>query len=96
MDEGQTNNPNVNSSRYQMKFWGLHAMVTHIANTMQHNHKDNTTNHNVPIQRASLSLILMVQDMLTTQNISPSIYPMKVRVWLGWLHVQCAQCNKTS
>ena len=75
MDEGQTNNPNVNSSRYQMKFWGLHAMVTHIANTMQHNHKDNTTNHNVPIHRASLFLILMVQGQAYNSKHKPQHLP---------------------
>ena len=55
------NNPNVTSTSYQMKFWGLFAMVAHIANTTQQNHKDNTANHNVPIQRESLSLILVDQ-----------------------------------
>ena len=64
MDKGQTNKPNVTSSSYQMKFWGLLAMVAHIANTAQQNHKDNTTNHNVPIQRESLSLILVDQHKL--------------------------------
>ena len=44
-----------------MKFSGLLVMVAHIANTTQQNHKDNTTNHNVPIQRESLSLILVCQ-----------------------------------
>ena len=44
-----------------MKFWGLLAMVAHIANTTQQNHKDNTTNHNVLIQTESLSLIIVDQ-----------------------------------
>ena len=44
-----------------MKFWGLLAMIAHITNTTQQNHKDNTTNHNVPSQRESLSLILVGQ-----------------------------------
>ena len=55
MDKGQTNNPNITSRSYQVKFWGLLAMVAHIANTTQQNHKDNTTNHIVPIQTESLS-----------------------------------------
>ena len=42
-----------------MKFWGLLAMVAHIANTTQQNHKNSTTNHNVPIQRETLSLLLV-------------------------------------
>ena len=51
LDEGQANNPNVTSNGYKMKFWGLLVMVAHMANTTQQNHKDNTTNHNVPSQR---------------------------------------------
>ena len=64
MDKGQTINHNATSSSHQMKFWGLLAMVAHIANTTQQNHKDNTTNHNVPIQRGSLSLILVDQGQV--------------------------------
>ena len=60
-----------------MKFWGLLAMVAHIANTTQQNHKDNTTNHNVQIQRKSLSLILVDQGQAYNSNINPSGYPMK-------------------
>ena len=78
MDEGQTNNPNVTSSSHQIEFWGLLAMLAHIANTTQQNHKDNTTNHNVPIQKESLSSILVDQGQAYNSNISPSSYPMKL------------------
>ena len=37
MDEGQTNNPNVTPSSYQIKFWGLLAMVAPIAHITQQN-----------------------------------------------------------
>ena len=45
-----------------MKFWGLLAIIAHIANTTQQNHKDITTNHNVPSQEGSLSLFLVGQE----------------------------------
>ena len=44
-----------------MKFWGLLAMIAHIANTTQQNHKDITTNHNIPSQEGRLSLSLVGQ-----------------------------------
>ena len=71
MEEGQTDNYNVTSSGYQMKFWVLLAMVAHIENTTQQNHKDNTTNHNVPIQRGNLSLILVDQGQVYNSNHKP-------------------------
>ena len=43
-------------------------MVAHIANTTQQIHKDNTTNNNVPIQRESLSLILVDQGHAYSSN----------------------------
>ena len=61
MDKGQTNNPNISTSGYKMKFWGLLAMIAHIANTTPQNQKDITTNHNVPSQEGRLSLSLVVQ-----------------------------------
>ena len=42
-----------------MKFWGLLAMIAHIANTTQQNHKDITTNQNVSSQEGRLSLFLV-------------------------------------
>ena len=58
MDKGQTNNPNVTSRGYQMKFWGLLAMVAHIANTTQQKSmfqfKEESYNPNGP--RTSLQL----------------------------------------
>ena len=50
-DEGWTNNPNITTSGYKMKFWSLLPMIAHIANTTQQNHKDIKTNHNVPSKR---------------------------------------------
>ena len=50
-------------------------MVTHIANTTQQNHKDNTTNHNFQIQRESLSLILVDQGQAYNSNINPQQLP---------------------
>ena len=61
MDKGWTNNPNITTSGYKMKFWGLLAMIAHIASTTQHNHKDITTNNNVPSQEGSLYLFLVGQ-----------------------------------
>ena len=62
-----------------MKFWGLLAMIAHITNTTQQNHKDNTTNHNVPSQRESLSLILVGQGQAyNSKTLNPSGYPMKL------------------
>ena len=58
-----------------MKFWGLLAMVAHIANTTQQNHKDNTTNHNFPIQRESLSLILVDQGQAYISKHKPQSLP---------------------
>ena len=55
-----------------MKFWGLLAMVAHIA---QQNHKDNTTNHNVPIQRESLSLILVDKGQAYNSKHKPQQLP---------------------
>ena len=46
-------------------------MVPHIAYTAQQNHKDNTTNHNVPSQRESLSLILVDQAQAYNSNHKP-------------------------
>ena len=46
-------------------------MVAYIANTTQQNHKDNTTNHNIPIQRESLSLILVDQGQAYNSNHKP-------------------------
>ena len=51
-----------------MKFWGLLAMIAHITNTTQQNHEDNTTNHNVPGQRESLSLILVGKGQAYNSN----------------------------
>ena len=59
MDKGQTNNPNITTSGYKMKFLGLLSMIAHIANTTEQNHKDITTNHNVPSQEGRLSLFLV-------------------------------------
>ena len=61
MDKGLTNNPNITTSGYELKFWGLLAMIAHIANTTQQNHKDITTNHNVSSQEESVSLFLVGQ-----------------------------------
>ena len=61
-----------------MKLWGLLAMVAHIANTTQQNHKDNTTNHNVPIQKESLSSILVDQRQAYNPKHKPRGYPMKL------------------
>ena len=61
-----------------MKFWGLLAMVAHVANTTQQIHKDSTTNHNVPIQRESLSLSLVGQGQAYTSKHKPSSYPIKL------------------
>ena len=58
-DKRQTNNPNISTSGYKMKFRGLLAMVAHIADTTQQNHKDIRTNHNVPSQEGRLSLLLV-------------------------------------
>ena len=54
-----------------MKFWGLLVMVAHIANTTKQNHKNITANHNVPIQRESLSLILVDQRQAYSSNHKP-------------------------
>ena len=37
MDQGSTNNPNVGSSSYQTKFWGLLDLVAPIVHTTQQN-----------------------------------------------------------
>ena len=60
-DKGQSNYPNRSTSGYKMKFWGLLAMIAYIAYTTQQNHKDITTNHNVPSQEGRLSLLLVGQ-----------------------------------
>ena len=60
-----------------MKFWGLLAMVAHIENTTKQNHKNNTTNHKVPIQRESLSLILVDQGQAYSSNHKPQRLPNK-------------------
>ena len=71
-----------------MKFWGLLAMVAHIENTTKQNHKTNTTNHNVPIQRESLSLILVDHGQAYSSIINPSDYPTKCYSLIGMEHVQ--------
>ena len=86
MDEEQTNNPNVTSSSYQMKFRGLLAMVPHIANTKQQNHKNSTTNHNVPIQRESLSLILVDQGQVYNSKQEPQCLGFN---WDGCMYSTC-------
>ena len=58
-----------------MKIWGLLAMVAHIANTTQQNHKNNTTNHNVPTQREKFSLILVDQGQVYNSKHKPHQLP---------------------
>ena len=94
MDKGHINNPNVTSSGYQMKFWGLLAMVAHIANTTQQNHKDNTTNHNVPIQRGILSLILVGQGQAYNSTHKPQELTNKF-LGFGWDGHMYSVCNIT-
>ena len=94
LDKGQTNNPNVTSSGYQMKFWGLLAMVAHIANTTQQNHKDNTTNHNVPIRRESLSLILVDQGHTYNLKHKPQWFK-KETIGFNWDGRMYSMCNIT-
>ena len=50
-------------------------MVAQIANTTQQDHKNNTTNHNVPIQRESLSLILVDQGQAYNSKHKPQRSP---------------------
>ena len=97
MDEGWTNNPNIATSGYKMKFWHLLAMIAHIANTTQQNHKDITTKHNVPSQGGSLSSILVGQGQPYNSNHKPQwLINQNSRVWLGWSLIQCEQHNKNS
>ena len=77
-----------------MKFWGLLAMVVHIANTTQQNHKYNTTNHNVPIQRESLSLILVDQGQAYNSNNRSQQLPNKT-LWCNWDSCIYSTCSIT-
>ena len=77
-----------------MKFWGLLAMVAHIANTTQQNHKDNTTNHNVPVQRGSLSLILVDQGQPYNSKHKPQWLPNET-LRFNWDGLMYSTCNIT-
>ena len=69
-------------------------MVDHIANTTQQNHKNNTTNHNVPIQRESLSLTLVDQGKAYNSKHKPQQLPNESLEFNWDDHTYCT-CNIT-
>ena len=57
-------------------------MIAHITNTTKQNHKDDTTNHNVPSQRGSLSLILVDQGQAYNSKHKPHRLKNEI-IWFG-------------
>ena len=69
-------------------------MVAHTANTTQQNHKDNTTNHNIPSQRGSFSFILVGQGQAYNSKHKPQRLNNET-LGFGWDGRTCSMCNTT-